>query len=248
MSKTLGVVVARKHSRRVPRKNVRLLGFSIGKPKPLICWTFRVAKQAKSLDRIVVSTDDEEVRDLALKYGVEVPFFPRPAELSRDVDTALPLKHCLEFLEKKENYKPNLVCLLQPTSPFRLPEDIDECVRIAEETGCDTVLSVVPVSQHPFWTFKGEKNGEKIVLKPYEDVDLAGDVLVSQNLPKLWYPAGSVYVTKTELIKKGRIFGNNIIGYEVPRERAIDIEEEVDLLIAEAILKWRLEEFGLSRS
>lgn len=248
MEPVLAVIPARKGSRRVKRKNVRLLGFSVGKPEPLVCWTFMVAKQAKSLDRIVVSTDDEEVRDLALKYGVEVPFFPRPAELSEDVDTSLVLKHCVDFLEGKDGYKPSFVCLLQPTSPLRIPEDIDHCVRIAMETGCDTVVSVVPVSQHPFWMFKGEEVNGKLVLKSYEGIDLAGDVLVSQNLPKLWYPNGAVYITKADLIKKGRIFGRNIRGYPMPLWRSIDIEEEVDFLVAEAILKWKTEELGLSQS
>lgn len=239
-TKILGVIVARKHSRRVPRKNVRLLGYSIGKPEPLVCWTFKVAKQAESLDRVVVSTDDKKVKRLAEEYKIEVPFFPRKPELSEDVDSALVLRDMIEFLEEKENYKPDFVCLLQPTSPFRFTEDIDKCCGIAKQTGCDTVVSVVKISQRPEWMFKGEEANGGLVLKPYLDVDLAGNVLVSQNLPRLWYPAGSVYVIKTKLIKKGRIFGNCIIGYEVPRERAIDIENPLDFDVAETFLKkWR---------
>ena len=124
----LAIIPARKGSRRVKRKNVRLLGYAIGKPEPLVCWTFKVAKQTETLDRVVVSTDDPKVRDLALEHGIEVPFFPRPAELSRDVDTVLPMMHCLEFLEKKDDYRPDWVCLLQPTSPFRFSEDIEKAV------------------------------------------------------------------------------------------------------------------------
>jgi len=231
----LAIIPARKGSRRVKRKNVRLLG-----GKPLVCWTFEVAKQAKSLDRIIVSTDDKKVRDLALKYNIEVPFFPRPSELSKDVDTTLVMIHCLRYLEKKEGYKPSLVCLLQPTSPFRFPEDVDRCVKIAKKTDCDTVVSVVQASQHPYWMFKPEEKNRQLILKSYEGIDLSGDVLVSQNLPKLFYPNGAVYITKTNLILNGRIFGRDIRGYEMPKWRSIDIEEEVDLLLAEAVLKWKM--------
>ena len=231
--KALGVVVARKGSKRIKRKNIQPLG-----GKPLVQWTFECAKKSKKLDRIIVSTDDEAVRKLALIYEIEVPFFPRPPELSEDIDTSLVLKHAVEFLEDKEGYKPTHVTLLQPTSPFRDPSDIDACIKIAEETECDTVITITEVSQHPFWMFKSETGKKGFTrLKPYRKVDLAGDVLVWQNLPKLYYPAGSVYVTRTELIKKGRIFGNSIYGYVIPRDRAIDIEEEIDLWIAETIIE-----------
>lgn len=227
----LAIIPARKGSRRVKRKNIRLLG-----GKPLVCWTFNVAKQAESLDRIVVSTDDKKVKDLAIKHNVEVPYFPRPKELSEDVDTALVLKDMVDFLWKKEDYQPSHIVLLQPTSPFRFPEDIDRCVKVAKKTDCDTVVSVRKVTEFPQWMFKSITD---LHLKPYLDINLTGEVLVSQTLPQLWYPNGAVYVTKAELIRKGRIFGNNIYGYEMPRWRSIDIEEEVDLLFAEAILEWR---------
>jgi len=233
--KAIGIILARKGSRRIKRKNIQPLG-----GKPLVAWTFECAKRSKKLDRIIVSTDDEEVKRLAEEYEIEVPFFPRPKELAEDVDSVLPLKHAVEFLEEREGYKPSHVVLLQPTSPFREPSDIDGCILIAEETGCDTVITITEVSQHPFWMFKtkmGKKGFSK--LESYEKIDLAGDVLVWQNLPKLYYPTGDVYVTRTELIKKGRIFGRTIYGYLIPKERAIDIEEETDLLLAEAIIEHR---------
>jgi len=238
-AKVLAVIPAREHSRRVPRKNVRLLGGSIGKPEPLVCWTFKVAKQAESLDRIVVSTDDEKVKKLAEEYKIEVPFFPRPPELSEDVDSALVLEHCLKFLSDKDGFKPDFVCLLQPTSPFRFPEDINSCVRIARETGCDTVVSVRKVTEFPQWMFRPVTDFGELRLKPYLGTNLTGDALISQYLPKLWYPSGAVYITKAELVREGRIFGKDIRGYEMPYWRSLDIEEEEDFIIAEAILKWR---------
>ena len=233
--RALGIILARKGSRRIKRKNTRPLG-----GKPLVVWTFECAKKSKRLDRVVVSTDDEEVKRLAEEYKIEVPFFPRPRELAEDVDSVLPLKHAVEFLEEKQGYIPSHVVLLQPTSPFREPSDIDGCILIAEETRCDTVITIKEVSQHPYWMFKAKMGRKGFTrLEPYEKIDLAGDVLVWQNLPKLYYPTGDVYVIKTELVKKGRIFGETIYGYLIPRERAIDIEEEVDLLLAEAIIEQR---------
>jgi len=232
--KALGIILARKGSRRIKRKNIQLLG-----GKPLVVWTFECAKKSKKLDRVIVSTDDEEVKRLAEQHEIEVPFFPRPKELAEDVDSVLPLKHAVEFLEEKERYTPSHVVLLQPTSPFREPSDIDGCILIAEKTGCDTVITIKEVSQHPFWMFKTKMEKGFTKLEPYEKVDLVGDVLVWQNLPKLYYPTGDVYVTRTELVKKGRIFGKTVYGYLIPKNRAIDIEEEIDLLLAETIIEHR---------
>jgi CMP-N-acetylneuraminic acid synthetase len=242
-SQVLAVIPARKGSVRIPRKNTRLLGFMLVNPQPLVSWTFKCAKKAALLDRIIVSTDDEKVKDLAEKEGIEVPFFPRPKELSTDCDTALVIKHAVEFLSDKEGYKPRWVCLLQPTSPLRRPSEIDRAVEIAEKTGCDTVISVRKVREFPQWMFKGEEENGVLALKAYETVKLSGENLVSQSLPTLWYPTGSVYVMTYETVMDGLIFGRKIYGFETPMETSIDIETEDDLLFAEFILK-KLEEEG----
>lgn len=238
--KVLAIIPARKGSRRVPHKNTRILG-----GKPLICWTFEAAKQAKTLSRIIVSTDDEKVKKLAEQQGIEVPFFPRPADISEDVDTALVLRHALEHLERAEGYLPSYVVTLQCTSPFRTSEDVDGCVRAIKNlrdvngNSYDTVITVTEVQQHPEWMFKECQRGHGRLV-PYLNVNLQGDRLVSQNLPKVYYPTGAVYVNVRELITKhGRMFGWNIYGYHVPRERSIDLETEVDFVIAEALLKER---------
>jgi CMP-N-acetylneuraminic acid synthetase len=237
-SEVLAVIPARMGSRRVPRKNVKPLG-----GKPLIVWTFECAKKAESLNRIVVSTDDPEVKDLALKHGIEVPYFPRKRELCEDVDTTLVILDMVKFLEEKEGYKPTHIVTLQPTSPFRLPSDIDDCVDLALTTKADTVLTLRKITERPEWMLIFDAN--KRYVNPYFDVDLAGNVLVSQNLPTLYYPAGSVYVNTYDLILKGRMFGKKMVAVEVPIERAIDIEEEVDFVIAEALLQKYGREWGL---
>lgn len=240
-AKVLAIVPARKGSRRIIGKNTRLLG-----KKPLVVWSFDCAKKAKSLDRIVVSTDDEKVRELAEEWRIEVPYFPRRKELCEDVDTALVLQDIVEFLSRKEGYKPTHICLLQPTSPFRLPSEIDKCVEIALETDCETALTVRRVKENPYWCFEkvGEEKGS-IVLLPYEDVDLKGDVLVSQTLPTIYFPTGSVYVIQYDLLmQEQRIFGEHIRCFETPWQTSIDIETEEDIQYSEFLLqKWAEEAY-----
>lgn len=236
-SEVLAVIPARMGSRRVPRKNVRLLG-----GKPLIVWTFECAKKAECLNRIVVSTDDPEVKDLAEKHGVEVPYFPRKKELCEDVDTTLVILDMVKFLEEKERYKPTHIVTLQATSPFRLPSDINKCVDLALISKADTVVCVRKITERPEWMLIYDVN--KRFISSYFNVDLAGNVLVSQSLPTLHYPAGSVYVNTYDLIMKGRMFGKRMAAVEVPIERAIDIEEEVDFIIAEALLQKYGKEWG----
>jgi N-acylneuraminate cytidylyltransferase/CMP-N,N'-diacetyllegionaminic acid synthase len=237
-SEVLAVIPARMGSRRVPRKNVKPLG-----GKPLIVWTFECAKKAESLNRIVVSTDDPEVKDLALKYGIEVPYFPRKKELCEDVDTTLVILDIVKFLEEKEGYRPSHIVTLQCTTPFRLPTDINECVDLALTTKADTILTVRKITERPEWMLIYDINRRYV--SSYFNVDLAGNVLVSQSLPTLHYPAGSIYVNTYDLIMKERMFGKRMAAIEVPIERAIDIEEEVDFIIAEALLQKYGKEWGL---
>lgn len=238
MHEVLGVVVARKGSRRIKRKNIRLLGGI-----PLVAWTFEAVEKTKTLNRIVVSTDDEEVKTIAEGYEeVEVPFFPRPANISKDVDTSLVLRHCIQFLNRKDGYDPEWVVLLQPTSPFRTAEDIDACVNLAIKENRDTVVSLKKAMEYPEWMFgKHEERLRGATIRttyyPSYPKYFVGESLVSQNLPESYYPNGAVYVTKTELIENGLIFGKNIQGYVMSPERSVDIETEFDLLVAETLLQ-----------
>ncbi len=238
-AEVLAVIPARMGSRRVPRKNIRLLA-----GKPLICWTFECAKKAESLDRIVVSTDDPEVKSLAERFKIEVPYFPRRRELCEDVDTTLVIADIVRFLEEKEGYKPSHIVTLQPTSPFRLPSDVDACVDLALTTKAEAVLTVRKITERPEWMLIYDVN--KRFVSSYFNVDLAGNVLVSQNLPQLYLPSGAVYVNTYNLIMKGRMFSKRMAAVEIPLERSIDIEEEVDFILAEALLKRYGGEWGLS--
>ena len=136
--KIIAVIPARGGSKSIPRKNV--LDF---KGKPLIAWPIGLAKSVSRIDRIIVSTDDDEITEVAKKYGAEVPF-RRPAKLAEDVTPTLPvLRHAVEWLEKNENYKADIILLLYPTSPLLKKERIEEALDLFEKTGCNSVISVV---------------------------------------------------------------------------------------------------------
>jgi len=133
----LGVITARGGSRRVPRKNARLLC-----GKPLIVYTIEAAQRSKLLTRLILSSDDDEIIQIARDYGVEVPFV-RPAYLA--TQTALSVEvliHAAKFLENKEGYKPDIVTILEPTSPLRTAEDIDNTLRL-HGTGNDSAVCIM---------------------------------------------------------------------------------------------------------
>lgn len=132
--------------------------------------------------------------------------------------------------------KVSYVVCLQPTSPLRQASDIDECVRIAKATGAESVVSFRQAVEHPFWLFQTKPYGHE--MEPFMgDVSLEGDNLVIQNLPVFFYPNGAVYVTRRDVLMKGRIYGSTqVYGYMMPSERSIDLEEELDFKVAEALI------------
>jgi len=213
----------------VPRKNVKLLG-----GMPLVAWSIEEAKKARSLNSFLVSTDDEEIAEISRSYGAPVPFM-RPAELGKDVDSTLVLQHAIDWFETNKKQRVGHIVMLQCSSPFRQAHDIDECVRIAQTTGVDSVISFRRVTEHPEWMFEMKPYSHEVV--PFMDVDLEGDTLVSQNLPFRLYPNGAVYVVKRDVVmNEGRIFGNKTYAYIMPHERSIDLEEETDFIIASAFI------------
>lgn len=212
---------------RVINKNLKpLLGH------PLLYYTIVEAKKAKSLNRLVVNTDGDEIAEYAQSLGVEV--YRRPPELGADIDTSQVFQEQVYKYEREQKYKPEWIVALQPTSPMRLADDIDKCVELAQKTKADTVLTVTECKQHPFWVLEIAQDGK---LYNCMQFDMCGSLLVSQNLPAMLYPTGAVYVTRREWIMAGRIYGHHIRGVTVPYDRSIDLETETDFIIAETLMK-----------
>ena len=226
----LGVIPARGGSRRVHKKNLKILG-----GKPLVAWTIEQSLKSIELDYCLVSTDDIDIMKISKQYGANVPF-RRPSRLAIDCDSSLVLQHAVEWYERQfEGQHVEHVVCLQPTSPFRNANDIDNCVQLAKaKPNAETIVSVVYTSQHPYWCFELTPQQQLI---PMLGTDMTGDNLVSQNLPPAFYPNGAVYVTRRDVLFECGIYGQKIYGYHMPRERSIDLEEEFDFLIASSLIQ-----------
>ena len=214
--KVLGVIPARGGSKGVPRKNIKLLC-----GKPLLAYTIEGAMGAKRLTRTILSTEDNEIADVAMRLGIEVPFL-RPKELAGDSSPTYPVvQHALETLERGgQSY--DAVCLLQPTNPLRRTVDIDHCIELLEKTGADSVISVLPVpcEYNPHWVYRKCEDG---TLRLFTDE--AVPIPRRQDLPTTFHREGSVYVTRTNVIKTGQnLYGAKIVGYEIPKEFSSNID------------------------
>lgn len=223
----LGLIPARGGSKGVPRKNIATLC-----GEPLIAYTARSAQSAELLRSVVVSTDDEEIAEVAQRCGLRVPFL-RPSELSRDETPTLPVvQHALQWLAATgEMY--DAVCLLQCTAPMRKPGEIDGCIRLLEASGADSVVSVgqVPHQYHPQWIYYRDEEG--LVRLSSGSTEPCSR---RQDLPPAFYRDGSVYVTRCEVVlKQNSLYGRRVAGYITSGER-VNIDDAADWRAAEALL------------
>ena len=228
----LGVITARGGSKRIPRKNLRLL-----RGKPLIQYTVEAALQSKLLTRVVVSSEDEEIMGLSRRLGAEVPF-RRPEELATDEATSVAvLVHAVDFMEK-QGFHPEIVVLLEPTSPLRLAEDIDNALRKHIETGADTVVSVTMTDHwHPIRAKKIEDD----VL--YDYCLEEKEVRRRQDLRPAYFRNGCYYSVKRDiLMNEHKLYGKTVRPYIMPHERSIEIDEEIHFKLAELLLSEREDE------
>ncbi len=227
-SNILAVITARGGSKGLPEKNIKLLA-----GKPLLAYTIETAKQSQLIDHLILSTDSEQIAAVGREWGVAVPFL-RPAELAQDETPHVPvMQHATEFMEKKLETKFSHLVILQPTSPFRTVDDLDGTIRRLVETGADSAVSLVEIKEnHPV---KAKKlDGNRVL--PYSIPEPEGGR--RQDLPRAYKRSAAVYAMRRDLIMiDGRLYGDHIVGYEVPRERSIDIDDELDWLQAEYM--WR---------
>lgn len=227
------MIPARGGSKGVLRKNVR---FICG--RPLISYTIETALKVQHLlYRVIVSSEDEEIATIARQYGADVPFL-RPPELSGDNVPTLPvLKHAAEFVEKRDGVTLDWILLLQPTDPFRSEEDIRAALDLAQEGGCDSVISVVQVfSVHPILMKRIEDNR----LLPYCIEEKEGTRRQDYQ-PPAYMRNGAIYLTRRKvLMEKNSIWGEVIRPYVMPQERSIGVDSELDLKLVEILMKERL--------
>lgn len=224
--KILAIIPARGGSKGVPKKNIKLLN-----GKPLITYTINAAKQCNCIDRLILSSEDDEIIKIAKGLGVEVPF-KRPDYLSKDDTGSLEVvQHAIDFFEKQSNYF-DAVVLLQPTTPFRENGFIDRAIRKFTNNNCDALISVQPVPHqyNPHWVFKTK--GEE-----YLEISTKDESIIKrrQNLPKAFFRDGSIYITKTKIIKNGSFYGNKLLYLESSSENFVNIDNLADWKKAEKI-------------
>ena len=215
----LGIVVARGGSVRLPGKNIKSLA-----GKPLIAWTIEAAKGSKCLDRVILSSDDENIIKEAKKHGCEVPFL-RPDDLSGAQATASDVVcHALEELKWKKGY----VVLLQPTSPLRTAEDIDACVLACYEKDVPVAATISEMDKPINWAMTLDEDGCIHRLNSNEDRCVV-------------FPNGMVYVADVNWLLEHKAFWVDgiTLGVETPGERAIDIDTQADFDLAEFIIQSR---------
>lgn len=216
----LAIIPARGGSKGVHRKNIRLLA-----GKPLIAWTIEEAKKSKYIDRLILSSEDDEIIQIAQKWGCEVPFV-RPTELAQDSTPGIePVLHAMEVLPEKYDY----VVLLQVTSPLRTVDDIDGCLEFCIDHNATTCISVAESNTNPYWMyFLGENNILESAIPTNKQYTRR------QDLPKAYFLNGAVYVARNSAIKREKSFLNgDTIAFVMPAERSADIDSEKDLLTLE---------------
>jgi len=225
----IAVITARGGSKRIPMKNIKPLG-----GKPLISYIITAALRAKSVDQVMVSSDHPEIIKISKEYGAKVPFV-RPPDLAEDVPSEWVVKHAVEYMEKAENFKADIVVMLQPTTPFCTGEDIDNCISKLMNNDFDAVLSAVKIAERPEWMYLINERDEA---HPFLGKDPTGWAGVSQTLPKLYILNGGIYAVKKEsLYKYESLLSGRISFHIMPREKSVDIDEPIDFVIAENILK-----------
>jgi len=225
MTHILAIIPARGGSKGIPRKNIKeFAGY------PLIAWSIAAGLQAHTVNRVIVSTDDDEIASVARAYGAEIPFM-RPHELAQDRTTDLPVfEQALKWLEDIEGYKPDIVIQLRPTSPIRPKDCVDGAVKVLmENADADCVRGVVPAGQNPYkmWRF----NGYDKPMNPLLEVEGITEPYNAprQILPSAYWQTGHIDVIRTATItRKHSLTGNTIYPFVIDPRYTVDIDTPPD--------------------
>ncbi len=223
--KVIAIIPARSGSKGVPGKNIRLLG-----SKPLLQYTAEAALKAEMLDNTILSTDSEKIAFIAKKCGIDVPFM-RPEILATDTASSIDVVlHAINFLEGQGKFY-DAICLLQPTCPFRAKGFIDRAIDQFIQKDADCLVSVLPVPHefNPHWIFEPDMKGELHIATGEKEI-----IKRRQDLPPAFFRDGSIYITKTSVIKEQQSFyGKHMVYIESEPLFYVNIDNENDWIKAE---------------
>ncbi len=228
-TRALGIIPARGSSKRLPRKNILPLN-----GHPLIAYMIGAAKASK-LDRVVISTEDDEIAAVARRCGGDVPF-RRPAALAEDfAQDGDILLHAHDTLAAEEGRGYDILVHLQPTTPFVLPQTIDECIEALRGSDANCAFAARKVSEPPQWMFVRHDDGRARLLL---DNRIAGDAIHTQKLELPVFPSGAAYAVRTEVLRREKtLFVEPYRVALMDPLRAVDVDEEIDLMLADLVAK-----------
>lgn len=225
--KILAIIPARGGSKGVPGKNTKILGI-----KPLIAYSINKANESQLITKTIVSTDDSSIIKIAKEYHAEVPFV-RPSELASDLASSISVvQHAIAFFEYNNEFF-DAVCLLQPTSPFREKGFIDQAIEKFIDSRADSLVSVLPIPHeyNPHWAFEESENGLLKIATGDEKI-----IPRRQELPMAFHRDGAIYITKTEVLKNGSLYGKSIAFIESNPDFYVNIDTMKDWELAEKLL------------
>lgn len=233
----LGVVGARSGSKSIPHKNIRpLLG------KPLLAWIIEAARQSPYISRLILSTDSEEYAAIGRQYGAETPFL-RPAELANDTASDIDfLIHAVSWLEQNENWKPDIVLRLPPTSPLCTTASINTCIEyLLNDPEATSSRTITTASKHPYklWKIEGE------MLLPFVPKEMSGLAEPSATARQFYNIQAYAHVDviavrRNTLMQEKLLTGPRVRFHKIDKNDTVDIDTEYDFSIAEMRLKNRL--------
>ena len=225
----LAMIPARGGSKGVPGKNIKEIG-----GKPLIAYTIVAALKSAAIDRVIVTTDSQEIADVALKYGAEVPFL-RPAYLAEDGSKAQDVYiHAAEFMRDNEGVDVSKFMVLLPTAPFRTEKHIDEAVKLFHDSAAETLISICKVDTPPSWMVNKDDKGF-IENCGFDADNYSGN---RQGNLQHYVPNGAIYILDYDLLKsESTYYCDKTIGYEMSRNDSIDIDTMEDFEYAVYMMK-----------
>jgi N-acylneuraminate cytidylyltransferase len=230
-TKIIAIVPARGGSKGIPRKNIRPLG-----GYPLIAYSIAAGLAAEMVERVIVSTDDEEIAQVALDYGAEVPFL-RPPEHAQDHTPDLPVfQHALNWLAEHEDYSPDIVVQLRPTSPCRRVWHIDQAVyRLLENPQADSIRAVCVPFQNPFKMWRINPDG---TMRPLMETQFKEPYnMPRQELPEVYWQTGYIDAAWADtILSKQSMTGDHILPLVIDPSDLIDIDSLADWQRAEGML------------
>ena len=232
MMENIAFIFARKNSKRLQKKNIKIFA-----GKPLIAWSIQQALMVKKINRVVVSTDCEQIAKVASDYGAEVPFL-RPSVLASDESPEwLSWQHALRMVLKDKKTLPKMMISLPVTSPLRNKVDIENCINVYEKKNADIVISVTESNRNPYFNMV-KVNDDGLV---EELIKQKKKIYRTQDAPKIFdittvaYVANPHYVLNEKSMFNGKMYYN-----EIPKERSIDIDTHFDFEIAEYLMRKKI--------